>query len=103
MKKVSLALAGVLLSAPAFAQGWLDNTNTHLQTNTVPDVGGGAPAWTAGCPPNNWQPAGGGMPAYSFSDNCLHVINAQSGGTFDTKRNRLWVIGGGHVSYQGNE
>ena len=68
--------------------GWLELTNTHLQ-----DV----------CPPRNYQPPGGGMPAYDFFSNCYNVIAADSGAAADTKRNRLIIWGGGHAGYAGNE
>ena len=75
--------------APAlFAQGWRDLPNTTLQTV---------------CPPTNFQPAGGGMPAYDFHALCGGKITDFSGAVVDTKRNRLFIDGGGHGGYQGNE
>jgi len=70
------------------AQGWSALPNTKLQSV---------------CPPNNFQPPGGGMPAYNFSDECHYVIDGWNGAVADTKRNRLLIWGGGHVAYHGNE
>jgi hypothetical protein len=44
-------------------------------------------------------------PLYGMCGNsdCKAVINNWSGGTFDTKRNRLLLWGGGHKAYGGNE
>jgi hypothetical protein len=83
-------LIGLFLLVPlALAQnGWQDLPNTVLHSI---------------CPPNNFQPAGGGMPPYSFADNCHSVVDAWSGAAVDTKRNRLLIWGGGHVGYEGNE
>src|ERR1035437_3856207 len=79
----------LFLGAPVLpGQGWQDLPNTQLQTV---------------CPPNNFQPAGGGMPPYNFSDNCHYVYDAWNSAAADTKRNRLIVWGGGHAAYPGNE
>ena len=79
----------LFLGAPVLsAQGWQDLPNTQLQSV---------------CPPNNFQPAGGGMPAYDFANNCHNVIDGNSSAALDTKRNRLIIWGGGHAAYPGNE
>ena len=40
---------------------------------------------------------------YDFSFYCQNVTAAWNGGTFDSKRNRLYIWGGGHTDYMGNE
>jgi hypothetical protein len=89
---VSLANSLSLLAAPSSGggtqAGWQELASTHLQ-----DV----------CPPNSFEPTGGGMPPYDFFSNCYNVIAADSGGIADTKRNRLLIFGGGHAGYNGNE
>lgn len=85
-------LAGLVLATLAMpglhAQAWQDLPNTKLQSV---------------CPPNNFQPAGGGMPAYNFADECHYVVDGWNGAVADTRRNRLLIWGGGHVAYHGNE
>jgi len=54
------------------------------------------------CPPTNFQPLGGGMPAYGFAA-CSGKMTDFSSAVADTKRNRLFFDGGGHGGYQGNE
>ncbi len=63
--------------------GWFDVAGQQLQGN---------------CPPNNFGGYG-----YNFASNCNGVVVAWNGGIADTKRNRLWVWGGGHNDYAGNE
>jgi hypothetical protein len=67
-------------------QGWTQLTNTQLQTV---------------CPPNNF-PIGGGV-SYGFNGSCFGKITDYSGAVVDTKRNRLIIMGGGHMGYRGNE
>ena len=43
------------------------------------------------------------MPAYDFHALCGGKITDFSGAVVDTKRNRLFIDGGGHGGYQGNE
>lgn len=50
------------------------------------------------CPKNNFN----GDP-FRFSDLCKNVINAQSSGIADTRRNIFYLWGGGHGDYAGNE
>ncbi len=50
------------------------------------------------CPENNSQGHG-----YYWSSFCAGVINAWSGGAYDTKRDQLMIWGGGHSDYAGNE
>jgi Galactose oxidase, central domain len=82
-------LAALAASAvPARAQispnlGWSQIANTQLQTV---------------CPPNGFGGTG-----YSFATDCNLVVDAWSGGAFDSLRNRLIVFGGGHTDYKGNE
>ncbi len=40
---------------------------------------------------------------YDFSFYCQNVTAAWNGGAFDSKRNRLYIWGGGHTDYMGNE
>jgi hypothetical protein len=50
------------------------------------------------CPPNGF----GGF-GYNFADFCNGVVDAWGSGIADTKRNRMWFMGGGHTDYAGNE
>lgn len=83
-----------LCVSPAFAQGWTQLTNTRMHNAT------GA---MSVCPPDNFQPAGGGIPAYSFNGLCFGKITDQSSAAIDTKRSRMVIWGGGHLGYRGNE
>lgn len=74
-----------LSTTPALApssstRGWSAIPNTRMR-----DV----------CPPNTAE--------YNFKSKCHTVLNAWSGGAFDTLRNRLVLWGGGHGDYYGNE
>ncbi len=40
---------------------------------------------------------------YDFNFYCQNVTAAWNGGAFDSKRNRLYIWGGGHTDYMGNE
>ena len=50
------------------------------------------------CPANGYNGVD-----YDFSFYCQNVTAAWNGGAFDTKRNRLYIWGGGHTDYMGNE
>lgn len=50
------------------------------------------------CPPNGY-----GRSGYNFKFYCRSVTGAWGGGAFDTRRNRLYLWGGGHTDYFGNE
>ncbi|MEQ8661658.1 MAG: hypothetical protein RLW62_12660, partial [Gammaproteobacteria bacterium] len=50
------------------------------------------------CPPNGFGGYG-----YAFADKCRFVTGAWSSGALDRRRNRLYVLGGGHNDYYGNE
>lgn len=50
------------------------------------------------CPPNNF----GGV-VYDFAFYCKYVTTAWSGAAYDTKRSRMYIWGGGHADYYGNE
>lgn len=89
-KSHRLFTALATLCAPAFVSaaipataGWYEVPNTTLQ---------------AVCPPRNF----GGV-TYEFDYFCQNVTAAWSGGTLDTTRNRLYLWGGGHHDYYGNE
>jgi hypothetical protein len=47
-----------------------------------------------------WPP---GIPYTENGQDIVSVIDKWTGGAFDTKRNRLYVTGGGHHAYGGNE
>lgn len=64
-------------------EGWHEYPGTTLQSV---------------CPPNNF----GGV-TYDFAFYCRYVTAAWSGGALDTRRNRLYMWGGGHHDYYGNE
>jgi len=63
--------------------GWHAIANTSLQSV---------------CPANGFGGSG-----YGFSDNCPNVTAAWNSGAWDSLRNRLYVWGGGHADYAGNE
>ena len=48
-------------------------------------------------------PNGFGGKDYDFRFHSVNIIGAWSGGTYDTKRNRMIIWGGGHNDYYGNE
>ena len=57
-----LFATGLVVSTSLPGQtGWQPLLNTTLQSV---------------CPPNNYQPAGGGMPSYAFNSNCHNVVDA---------------------------
>ncbi len=75
------------------ADGWEELPNTRLD---------------AQCPENGFNGAtfgtvSGNPREYDFSVHCINVTEAWSGGAFDTSRNRLYIWGGGHRNYLGNE
>lgn len=91
MKRLILLLS---LCLPAFSQGWTQLTNTRMHNST---------GSLSVCPPDNFQPVGGGMPTYSFNGLCFGKITDQSSAAIDTKRNRMVIWGGGHLGYRGSE
>jgi hypothetical protein len=94
-----------------YAQGWNDLLNTHLQSACPPNgYGFSTAASYPGTPPSLpftvTNAIGGGTTVqanYSFSDLCFNVIANESGGAFDSTRNRLIIWGGGHGGTSGNE
>lgn len=90
---MKLLLLTLLASTCAFGQGYSQLSNTALRVDNTTSV----------CPVNGFNAGVGGMPNYAFRDNCPNVINAWSSAVADTKRNCLWIWGGGHVAYYGNE
>ena len=70
----STAIAG----SPAL--GWQEIPNTRIRPL---------------CPLPNADPGEFGV--------CQSVTGAWSGGAFDSQRNRLYILGGGHADYAGNE
>ncbi|MEE9411845.1 MAG: hypothetical protein V3V22_02210 [Methylococcales bacterium] len=83
-----------LTAQVAYAGGWEELPDTNLN---------------AQCPENGFNGAtftfiaGRNPRIYDFSNHCLNVTEAWSGGAFDTLRNRLYIWGGGHKNYLGNE
>lgn len=83
-----LALAAALLAvqcqavvaAGAAQLGWQEIPNTRIRPL---------------CPLPNADPGEFGV--------CQSVTGAWSGGAFDSQRNRLYILGGGHADYAGNE
>ena len=55
------------------------------------------------CPPNGFEPQVSDGKPYPFSNNCRMVIGAWSSGVADTVQDKLFIWGGGHVDYGGNE
>jgi len=79
-----------LCPATQATTGWQDIPNTTLQSV---------------CPPNRFQPPGGGMPdpaSASFSDGCFRILTSWSSATVDTRRNRLLFRGDGHDGVNDN-
>ncbi len=87
----------LLMSATKIAYadpgGWEELPNTTLNTQCPEDGFNGATFGTLGGEPL----------IYDFSFFCLNVTEAWSGASFDTSRNRLYIWGGGHMNYLGNE
>ena len=88
-----------------------------ISVATLFSVGPTNPAMAAGIDevqPGHWyevpnsrldsvDPCPAGNCSYSGNLGVSAVMDAWSGGVFDTRRNRLVVWGGGHASYAGNE
>tara|TARA_R110002126_G_scaffold43555_24_gene124962 strand:+ start:821 stop:1954 length:1134 start_codon:yes stop_codon:yes gene_type:complete len=68
-------------SAPQYAPGWQPITDTIL---------------TEHCPAND-------LYDYQFADYCHNVVFAWGGGDLDENTGRLYLWGGGHNDYYGNE
>ena len=90
----SLILSGLtILLAPALsadvhnavpqAYGWHELPDTRLVDQ---------------CPPNNFAGYG-----YNFASACDNVTEAWGGAGYDSGRNRMYIWGGGHADYYGNE
>lgn len=71
------------VSLPTFGYGWEMIPNTKLR-----DV----------CPPNDF----GGV-KYPFSSSCKAVTEAWGGAAYSENRNTMYIWGGGHGDYVGNE
>ncbi len=88
-----LLMMSPLRIADADSGGWEELPNTTLN---------------AQCPEDGFNDATfgtlGGLPLiYDFSFFCVNVTAAWSGASFDATRNRLYIWGGGHMNYLGNE
>lgn len=87
-----LALSGLLVlalhSTPSLSYGQVPTTQgwSQLANTKIANV----------CAATN------GFPQVWGTEGCFGILS-WSGGTFDTKRNRLIVWGGGHAAYYGNE
>ena len=81
-------LAFIFAATLACGQGYTQLTGTAL-TSVCPANGYGWPAT---------------MPeSFDWADKCFTIVNDWGGATVDTRRNRVLIWGGGHVSYRGNE
>lgn len=80
---VGIAHSPAQAQAVSSATGWNELPNTQIRTV---------------CPSNGFGGSG-----YPFASSCQSVTLAWSSGAFDTNRNRLYVFGGGHTDYYGNE
>lgn len=83
MKRLALILLLLALPATAHALGWTSLTGTHLH-----DV----------CPPDNFSGSG-----YFFNEKCPSVTSGWNSAAYDWRRKRLYIFGGGHTDYKGNE
>ena len=100
------ATAGTIAATQSAVLTATLNGASSTASITLTAGGGSTQSWqqlsstmlTSVCPANNF----GGLP-YPFASMCGNVVNAWSGGTADTRRNRLVIWGGGHGDYQGNE
>ncbi len=89
-----LAALGLCASVPnpvhaALSGAAPQNYGWHELANT---------AYAPVCPPKNFNGY-----AYDFPARCRGVTLAWNSGAYDTKRNRLYLWGGGHDDYYGNE
>jgi hypothetical protein len=80
---------GLPTGGPPSASGWNRVLNTAIGSTS-----GGNNI----CPPDNF-----GGAAYAFTQHCKMVVGAWSSAIADTGRNVLWLWGGGHSDYFGNE
>lgn len=90
---IASTLVITLTMRVVYADGWEEIPNTRLD---------------AQCPANGFNgatfaPIGNVSRVYDFSVHCINVTEAWSGGAFDSFRNRLYIWGGGHKNYLGNE
>lgn len=90
IRKIWPATASILISvvaagfvSAASAAGWSELPGTRLK-----DV----------CPENNFGDYG-----YDFSNHCGSILGAWSGGTLDADNQIMYIWGGGHNDYYGNE
>lgn len=88
-----LLLISVTRIAYADPGGWEELPNTTLNAQCPEDGFNGA----------TFGALAGEPLIYDFSFFCLNVTEAWSGASFDTTRNRLYIWGGGHMNYLGNE
>lgn len=85
---------GIVMSVQSnpFSLGWTELSDTALRGKTYnyPNVTSGI----VNRPPS-YQ--------YNFNDAAFNITAAWCGGCWDSKRNRLLIMGGGHNSYFGND
>lgn len=90
LARILAALLFAVLSNAAIAYRWVEHTDSKLASKCPPNGFGGAVYLSTPKP-------------YNFRFYCKNVTAAWSGGAFDPTRDRLYIWGGGHGDYFGNE
>jgi hypothetical protein len=90
-RTVALAMAGCVCVLPARANDFLKNLPAD-SWHEIPDT-----RLRSVCAPENE------FPTVRAVGGCASVMAAWSGGAYDAGRKRLWIFGGGHMDYWGNE
>jgi len=72
-----------MFSGNSFAAKWLSLPGTDIKSK---------------CPPNNFKGS-----SYSYASNCGNVVKAWSGAVWDDANRTMYLWGGGHGDYIGNE
>ncbi len=77
----TLVISSVLLCIPSYGAGWNEIENTSLEHYCLPSR----------------------LYDYSFSYYCKNVIYAWNSGALDQETGTMYIWGGGHTDYYGNE
>ncbi len=82
-KSILIVCALLMLCGNSFAAKWLPLPATDIKSK---------------CPPNNFKGS-----SYSYASNCGNVVKAWSGAVWDDANRTMYLWGGGHGDYIGNE